>query len=77
LPLLSWRCSRFTGKFLGFFNTTPYAVYLAHLPVLGLMHGRLLGSRPDIATPQQWVVTIAALPVIVLVGRPLTEYGRS
>ncbi len=35
---------RFTGKFLGFFNTTSYAVYLTHLPVLGLMHGLLLGS---------------------------------
>jgi peptidoglycan/LPS O-acetylase OafA/YrhL len=76
---------RFTGKFLGFFNTTSYAVYLTHLPVLGLMHGLLLGSRPDIATPQQWAVTFAALPVTVLVAwaltvlveRPLTEYGRS
>jgi peptidoglycan/LPS O-acetylase OafA/YrhL len=76
---------RFTGKFLGFFNTTSYAVYLTHLPVLGLMHGLLLGSRPDIATPQQWAVTFAALPVTVfvawlltvLVERPLTEYGRS
>ncbi len=76
---------RFTGKFLGFFNTTSYAVYLTHLPVLGLMHGLLLGSRPDIATPQQWAVTLAALPVTVfvawvltvLVERPLTEYGRS
>lgn len=76
---------RFTGKFLGFFNTTSYAVYLTHLPVLGLMHGLLLGSRPDIATPQQWAVTLAALPVTVMVAwvltvlveRPLTEYGRT
>ena len=76
---------RFTGKFLGFFNTTSYALYLTHLPVLALMHGFLLGSRPDIATPQQWAVTLAALPVTalvawaltVLVERPLTEYGRS
>jgi peptidoglycan/LPS O-acetylase OafA/YrhL len=76
---------RFTGKFLGFFNTTSYAVYLTHLPVLGLMHGLLLGARPDIATPQQWAVTFAALPVTVLVAwlltvlveRPLTNYGRS
>jgi peptidoglycan/LPS O-acetylase OafA/YrhL len=76
---------RFGGKFLGFFNTTSYAVYLTHLPVLGLMHGLLLGARPDIASPQQWAVTFAALPVTVfvawvltvLVERPLTEYGRS
>jgi peptidoglycan/LPS O-acetylase OafA/YrhL len=76
---------RFTGKFLGFFNTTSYAVYLTHLPVLGVMHGLLLGTRPDIATPQQWAVTFAALPVTVLVAwvltvlveRPLTGYGRS
>ncbi len=76
---------RFTGKFLGFFNTTSYAIYLTHLPVLGLMHGLLLGSRPDIATSQQLAVTIAAIPVTVgvawlltmLVERPLTEFGRS
>jgi peptidoglycan/LPS O-acetylase OafA/YrhL len=76
---------RLTGKFLGFFNTTSYAVYLTHLPVLGLMHGLLLGARPDIASPQQWAVTLAALPVTaavawgltVLVERPLTEFGRS
>jgi len=76
---------RFTGKFLGFCNTTSYAVYLIHLPVLGLMHGLLLGTRPDIATPLQFAVTLAALPVTVfvawvltvLVERPLTEFGRT
>jgi peptidoglycan/LPS O-acetylase OafA/YrhL len=76
---------RFHSKFLGFFNTTSYAVYLTHLPVLGLMHGLLLGSRPDIGTPAQWAVTFAAVPVCIavswlltaLVEKPLTNYGRS
>jgi peptidoglycan/LPS O-acetylase OafA/YrhL len=76
---------RFHSKFLGFFNTTSYAVYLTHLPVLGLMHGLLLGTRPDIATPAQWAVTFAAVPVCIavswlltiLVERPLTNYGRT
>jgi len=76
---------RFHSKFLGFFNTTSYAVYLTHLPVLGLMHGIVLGSRPDLVTPAQWAVTIAALPVCVAVSwlltvaveKPLTAYGRS
>ncbi|MGA7530875.1 MAG: hypothetical protein WBW27_03170, partial [Pseudolabrys sp.] len=59
--------------------------YLTHLPVLGLMHGLLLGSRPDIGTPAQWAVTFAAVPVCVAVSwlltvvieKPLTNYGRT
>jgi peptidoglycan/LPS O-acetylase OafA/YrhL len=76
---------RFHSKFLGFFNTTSYAVYLTHLPVLGLMHGLLLGTRPDIASPAQLAVTIAALPVCIAVAwlltvfieQPVTNYGRT
>jgi peptidoglycan/LPS O-acetylase OafA/YrhL len=76
---------RFGSRFLLFFNETSYAVYLTHLPVLGLMHGWLLGTRPDIATPVQWTVTIAAMPVCVavawiltkLVEQPITAYGRT
>jgi len=64
---------RFHSKFLGFFNTTSYAVYLTHLPVLGLMHGLILGSRPDIGTPAQWAVTFAAVPVCVAVSWLLTS----
>ena len=49
------------------------------------MHGVILGTRPDLATPAQWLVTVAALPVCVLVGwgmtrlieEPLTRYGRT
>jgi peptidoglycan/LPS O-acetylase OafA/YrhL len=76
---------RFHSKVLCFFGTTSYAVYLTHLPILGLMHGMLLGTRPDLATRPQWIVTVAAIPVCVLAGwiltvlveRPLTDYGRT
>jgi peptidoglycan/LPS O-acetylase OafA/YrhL len=76
---------RFHSKILGFFNTTSYAVYLTHLPVLGLMHGLLLGTRPDIGSPMQLAVTIAALPVCIAVAwlltvfieQPITNYGRT
>jgi peptidoglycan/LPS O-acetylase OafA/YrhL len=76
---------RFHSSFLGFFNTTSYAVYLTHLPVLGLMHGLLLGARPDLGTPAQWAVTFAAVPVCiavswlltVIIEKPLTNYGRT
>ncbi len=75
---------RFKGRTLRFFGDTGYVVYLAHLPILGLMHGLLLGAKPDIATSAQWLVTIAALPVVILVGwavtrfveEPLTRFGR-
>ena len=32
------------------------------------MHGLILGTRPDIATLPQLLVTLAALPVATLVG---------
>jgi peptidoglycan/LPS O-acetylase OafA/YrhL len=76
---------RFHSPVLRFFGDNGYCLYLTHLPVLGLMHGFILGTRPDVATPSQWLVTLAALPVCTLVGwsmtklieEPLTGYGRS
>ncbi len=76
---------RFNSPILCFFGNTSYSVYLTHLTVLGLLHGLILGGRPDIATPLQLMVTLAALPLAVLVGwigtklveRPITAYGRS
>ena len=76
--------ARFRSPVLRFFGTTSYAVYLTHMPVLGLMHGFVLGAKPDVATPAQWAVTAAALPVCVAVGwlltrvieAPISAYGR-
>ena len=76
---------RFRSRVLCFFGRTSYAVYLTHLPILGLMHGLLLGARPDVATSAQWLVTLAALPLCVVAGwvltklveEPITAYGRT
>lgn len=76
---------RLKSPVLCFFGQTSYAVYLTHLAVLGLMHGLVLGTLPDIATPVQWAITLAALPATVLLGwgvtklveEPITAYGRS
>jgi peptidoglycan/LPS O-acetylase OafA/YrhL len=76
---------RFNSRVLQFFGNNGYCLYLTHLPVLGLVHGLILGTRPDLATGAQWLVTICALPVCVLVGwgmtklieEPLTRYGRN
>jgi peptidoglycan/LPS O-acetylase OafA/YrhL len=73
------------SRFLRFFGNNSYCIYLSHLPILGLMHGVILHARPGLGTPQQWAVTIAALPLCVLVGwgmtklieEPLTHWGRS
>lgn len=76
---------RFESRTLRFLGDNAYCLYLSHLPVLGLMHGLILGSVPDLRTPAQWLVTTAAVPVCVLVGwtatklveEPLTRYGRT
>lgn len=76
---------RFESATLRFFGATSYSVYLTHLAVLGMMHGFLLGDRPDIADARQVAVTFAALPVAVFIGwvftriveEPITAYGRS
>jgi peptidoglycan/LPS O-acetylase OafA/YrhL len=76
---------RFKSRVLRFFGDNGYCLYLIHLPILGMMHGLILGARPDLTTPAQWIVTLASLPVCVLFGwgmtklieEPLTRYGRS
>ncbi|WP_165185566.1 acyltransferase family protein [Caulobacter soli] len=76
---------RFKSPVLRFLGDNGYCIYLTHIPVLGLMHGLILGQRPALETPAQWGVSLAALPVCVLVGwgmtklieEPLTRYGRS
>lgn len=76
---------RFKSPLLRFFGDNSYCTYLTHIPVLGLMHGLILGRRPALESPAQWAVSLAALPVCVLVGwgmtklieEPLTRHGRS
>ena len=76
---------RFTSPILCFFGNTSYSVYLTHLTVLGLVHGLVLGTKPDVGTPAQLALTLAAMPLAVLVGwigtklveQPITAYGRS
>jgi peptidoglycan/LPS O-acetylase OafA/YrhL len=63
----------YEARWLRFLGDNGYCIYLTHLPVLGLMHGLLLGAQPDLATPQQWLVTMAALPVAIFTGWALTK----
>ncbi len=76
---------RFKSRLLQQIGDNTYSLYLVHLPVLGLMHGLILGTRPDLETGAQWAVTIASLPVTAIVAylmtryveMPLTAYGRN
>jgi peptidoglycan/LPS O-acetylase OafA/YrhL len=76
---------RLEHPFYCFFGTNSYSIYLTHLTVLGLMHGLLLNSTPDISTATQLAVTFAALPVSAFIGwlftqiveHPITNYGRT
>lgn len=52
---------RFGSPGLRFFGGISYALYLVHQPVSGLLHGLILGTRPDIGTPAQIAVSLLAV----------------
>ncbi|HYF54217.1 MAG TPA: acyltransferase [Salinarimonas sp.] len=76
---------RFRSPVLRFFGWSSYAVYLTHLPIFWLMHGLILGEKPALGTPEQWAVSLLALPVCALAGwgltrlveEPISNYGRT
>jgi len=57
---------RFRSPVLRYFGQISYALYLVHQPISGLLHGLLLNSVPDIATPAQIGVTLVS--VVVSIG---------
>ena len=75
---------RFHSGLLRYIGSISYGLYLIHQPINGLLHGFILGARPDIETPAQIGVTIGSMIIsLVLAGlswrcfeRPLIEYGR-
>jgi peptidoglycan/LPS O-acetylase OafA/YrhL len=72
------------ARWLRFFADNSYAIYLVHLPIGAAVHGVILGSHPDIATPAQIGATLVAIGLTLLAGRalkafveePLTAIGR-
>jgi peptidoglycan/LPS O-acetylase OafA/YrhL len=72
------------GPRLGLLGRLSYSIYLLHMPVLGLMHGVVLGARPDIGTSAQLLVTTLAVPVALgfawavnrTIEQPMIAYGR-
>jgi peptidoglycan/LPS O-acetylase OafA/YrhL len=75
---------RFRSARLGSLGAISYALYLVHQPVNGLLHGLMLGGRPDIATPAQIAVTLLAVAVsiglaslsLTILERPIRERVR-
>jgi peptidoglycan/LPS O-acetylase OafA/YrhL len=57
--------ARFRSTILAFFGRISYGLYLIHQPIAIFMHGTLLGTVPDIDTPAQCFVTLAALMVSI------------
>jgi len=53
------------AKPLKFFGTISYGMYLVHQPILVMMHGFILGTRPDVETLPQLLVTLTAIPISV------------
>jgi len=76
--------ARFRGKYVRFFGSISYGLYLVHQPIAGIMHAAILNGRPDIATLAQLVVTIGAAGMSIAVAylswayfeRPLVEIGH-
>ncbi len=65
---------RFESKTLAFFGETSYAVYLTHMPILWVAHALILHHAPSIATGAGFAVTIACLPLTVLIATALTRF---
>jgi peptidoglycan/LPS O-acetylase OafA/YrhL len=76
---------RLEASWLRFFGNTSYSTYMTHLAVLGVAHGLVFGTTPDIATWQQFALSIALVPLALAIGwaltrwveEPITAYGRS
>jgi peptidoglycan/LPS O-acetylase OafA/YrhL len=56
---------RFRSPVLRLFGVISYGLYLIHQPVAGILHGLILGGRPDIGTVPQLAVTIGAFGLSV------------
>jgi peptidoglycan/LPS O-acetylase OafA/YrhL len=57
--------ARFRAPVLCFFGQISYGLYLMHQPVAGILHGLILGGRPDIGSLPQFAVTIAAAGIAI------------
>lgn len=53
------------SKPLRFFGSISYGLYLVHQPMLVMMHGFILGTRPDVETMPQILTTLTAIPLSV------------
>ncbi len=75
---------RLQSPVLRWLGQLSFGIYLLHMPVLGLMHGLILGAKPDIASLTQIAVTLAAVVATVLLAwminrtieQPMIAYGR-
>ena len=52
-------------KPLRFFGSISYGMYLVHQPILVFLHGFILGTRPDVETLPQILVTLTGIPISV------------
>jgi len=76
---------RFRAPVLCFLGRISYGLYLIHQPVSGILHGALLGDRPDIGTLPQIAVTLVALAASLAIAHlswrffegPLVRLGQS
>ena len=69
LAAQGWAKLRFLrSTFLRSFGAISYCLYLVHQPVNGVLHGLILGGRPDIATASQILVTCTAVIVSISIA---------
>lgn len=77
--------ARFRAPMLCFLGRISYGLYLIHQPIAGILHGALLGDRPDIGTVPQIAVTLVALAASIAIAHlswtcfeaPLVRLGHS
>jgi len=77
--------ARLRSPVLCFLGRISYGLYLIHQPIAGILHGALLGGRPDIGTLPQIAVTLTALAASIAAAHlswtyfeaPLVRLGQS
>jgi peptidoglycan/LPS O-acetylase OafA/YrhL len=66
-----------SSQWLRWFGMLSYAIYMFHEPVVGLLHGAILGTDPSIATIPGILVTLLSLGLVLVAAALSARFFES